>query len=235
MPWGSGLDTGTKSPLPRTTHLPGSCKPPSIHRHFSPSIYIKLVQHIADAPGEVKTVQDRAGYTLTKASSSPGSALTHSCHSHIPTLLGLWGKGRAVWGHLCMLRHTAGMWLPSVVGGWIPCSGEGCASPSAKSQCDWDVSCLGMAQQNVQPPSSIKAALSSLSTPSVPPYCLHVQEYVGPYPAWLGHKTSLKLNGAAFPFWFNIISNFSSDLKMPVLNTWDDCSCLPAAGCSLLP
>lgn len=174
------------------------------------------MQQIADVPGEVKTVQDRAGYTMTKASSSPESALTHSCHSHVPALLGLWGKGRAVWEHLCMLRHTAGMWLPSVVGGWMPGSGEGCASPSAKSQCDWDVSCLGVAQLNVQPASSMQAAPSPLSTPLVPPYCLHVQEYVGPYPAWLGHKTSLRLNGAAFPFWFNIISNLGSDLNASV-------------------
>lgn len=75
------------------------------------------------------------------------------------------------------------------------------------------VSCLGMAGLNVQPPGSVKAAPSPLPTPLVPPCCLHVQEHVGPYPAWLGHKTCLRLNGAAFPFWFNIISNLGSDLN----------------------
>lgn len=44
-----------------------------------------------------------------------------------------------MWGHLCVLGRTAGMWLPAaVVGGWISCSGEGHASPSAKSNCGWD-------------------------------------------------------------------------------------------------
>lgn len=78
------------------------------------------------------------------------------------------------------------------------------------------VSCLGMTRLNVQPPSRVKAAPSPLPTPSVPPCCLHAQEHVGPYPAWLGHKTSLRLNGAAFPFWFNIISNLGSDLNAGV-------------------
>lgn len=69
--------------------------------------------------------------------------------------------------------------------------GLGHASPSAKSKCGWDVSCLGMAQLNVQPPSSVKAAPSLLPTPLVPPYCLHAQEYVGPYPAQLAGAQDL--------------------------------------------
>lgn len=71
---------------------------------------------------------------------------------------------------------------------------------------------------NMQPPSSVKAAPSPLPTPSVPPYCLHAQEYVGPYPAQLGHTISLRLNGAPFPFWFNIICNLGSDLNASVVH-----------------
>lgn len=88
---------------------------------------------------------DEAEHTLTKASSSLWRALSHSCRGHVPALLGLWGEGRAgleggaAWGHLCMLRRTAGMRLPAAAaGGWISCSGEGCASPSAKNNCGWD-------------------------------------------------------------------------------------------------
>lgn len=81
------------------------------------------------------------------------------------------------------------------------------------------VSCLGMARLNVRPPSCVKAASSPLPTASVPPYCLHVQEHVGPYPARVGHKISLRLKGAAFPFWFNVISNLGSDLSGSIAHT----------------
>lgn len=86
-------------------------------------------------------------------------------------------------------------------------------APQQRANVAGMVSCLGMAWLNVQPPGSVKAAPSPLPTASVPPCCLHVQEHIGPYPARLGHNTSLRLNGAPFPFWFNRISNLGSDLN----------------------
>lgn len=73
-------------------------------------------------------------------------------------------------------------------------------APQQRANVAGMVSCMGMAQLNVQATISVKAALSPLPTPSLPPCCLHAQEHVGPYPVQLRHKTSLRLNGAAFPF-----------------------------------
>lgn len=92
-------------------------------------------------------------------------------------------------------------------------------APQQRANVAGMVSCLGMARLNVQPPSSVKAAPPPLPTPLVPPCCLHAQEHVGPYPVRLGHKASLRLNGAALHFWFNMISNLGGDLNASVAHT----------------
>lgn len=79
-----------------------------------------------------------------------------------------------MWGHLCMLGHTAGTRLPATVAGgggdWISCCREGHASPSAKGNCGWDGLSLGHGTvECLWPPSSVKAAPSPLPVPSVPP------------------------------------------------------------------
>lgn len=121
------------------------------------------MQQVADAPGEVKTGWKEAEHTLTKAGGSPQHALSHSCCGCVPALLGFWGEGRAglegssMWAHLCVLRRTAGIQLPAAV------VGAGFHTPGGLLPASWQrapvagkVSCLGMAQLNVQPPISVE-------------------------------------------------------------------------------